>query len=99
MDNNIAYGSIGMLSLLLVFGGTLYLSQSQLDNAYVCSTTQQVYVFDHLSSTMKTGYWIENGLSKSVTCRNGIFTKVNFIKEEPIGKKYICNQINCTEVK
>lgn len=102
MDNKIAYGSIGLLSLLLVFGGTMVLTQEQMNNAYVCSTNQQVYVFDHLSSTSKTGYWIENGLQKSVTCRNGIFTKLKTVQPEqaePSGIQYSCNQYNCTKIR
>jgi len=70
----ITYGIIGILSLLVVTGGTLYLTSEQLENAYICSINQNIVVADHLSSTSKTAYWIdEDGNTKSKVCRNGFW--------------------------
>ena len=107
MDNKIAGGLIGILTLLLAFGGTIYLTQEQQAKAYVCSTNDKVYLCDSLSSTNKTCYWMDNSTKKSVTCTNGIFTKLVFnqtveIPVVPVYSseviKYRCNEFNCTRI-
>jgi hypothetical protein len=109
MDNKIAGGLIGVLTLLLAFGGTIYLTQEQQNMAYSCSTTNQVYLCESLSSTNKTCYWTVNATKKSATCTNGFFTKIYFgptelpppviISPEPSGIQYYCNQYNCTRIR
>jgi hypothetical protein len=59
------------------FGGSVMLSQEQLDHAYVCSTNENVAFFDHLSSTSKTGYYVNDaGVSKTSICTNGIWISI-----------------------
>ena len=72
------YGIIGVLSLLLVFGGTMYLTQSQLPNTYVCSVNHNIGVFYKLSSTHKTGYYLnENNITKRKVCSKGIWISIS----------------------
>ena len=59
MDNKIAGGIIGILAILAGFGGFTYLSADDLSNAYYCELTNQVGIFDRLSTSMKTGYFNE----------------------------------------
>ena len=74
----ITYGLAGLLSVvILAFGGTILLSQDELDHAYVCTTNENVAFFDKLSSTSKTGYYVdENNISQSIVCRNGFWIKL-----------------------
>ena len=73
MENKIVYGSIGILSLIVAaLGGTIFLTEDQLDNAYICSVNQNIVIADHLSSTSKTAYWVDDeGLDRSQVCRLG----------------------------
>ena len=73
MENKITYGLIGILSLIVAaLGGTIFLTEDQLDNAYICSINQNIVIADHLSSTTKTAYWIdEEGEDRSQVCRLG----------------------------
>jgi len=77
MENNqkITYGLIGLLSLIVAtMGGSMILTPDQLDHAYICSVNQNVIIADHLSSTAKTAYWIdENHIEKSKVCTNGLW--------------------------
>jgi len=74
MDNKIIYGIIGVISLLAGFGGNMLIAEDQFDNAYVCSVNENLGVFDRLSSTSKTGYYVnELGEDKRSTCRNGFW--------------------------
>ena len=80
MDNNqkITYGILGILSLVIAaFGGSMLLTPDQLDHAYVCSVNENVGFFDRLSSTEKTGYYVnENNESKQSVCTNGKWIKL-----------------------
>lgn len=75
MENNqkITYGILGVLTLVIAaFGGSMYLTEDELDHAYVCSVNENVGFFDRLSSTSKTGYYVdENGDNKRKVCTNG----------------------------
>jgi hypothetical protein len=77
MENNqkITYGLIGLLSLIVAtMSGTIFLTEDQLNNAYICSVNQEVVIADHLSSTAKTAYWLdENSVEQSKVCRNGFW--------------------------
>ena|SRR3990167_2263139 len=76
-DQKLIYGLLGAVLVLMGFGGSLLLTQDQLDNAYVCTTNENVAIFQRLSSTMKTGYYLdENGVEQSIVCRNGFWVSL-----------------------
>lgn len=84
MNDKLAYGLIGTLLLIVGFGGSQLLTQDQLDNAYVCTTNENVAIFQRLSSTTKTGYYIDdNGIEQSIVCRNGFWIS---LKEYALSK-------------
>jgi hypothetical protein len=76
MDNRIKYG-IGILSMILLFSGTYYISGVDFEKTYYCNTSNSVGIFDRLSSTQKTGYYTENGIDKSKTCTNSKWVKLS----------------------
>lgn len=76
MDNKLIGGIIGIVSLLLGFGGSLLLNPDQLAKAYVCTSNEKIGVFDRLSSTSKTGYYLDNGVEKSSVCTSGLWLKL-----------------------
>jgi len=50
-------GLIGLISLLAVFGGTLYLTPEQLANTYYCSASEEIGIFyGGVSGTGLTAY-------------------------------------------
>ncbi len=57
-NQTITYGILGILSLAIAaFGGTMYLTEDQLDNAYVCSVNEQVgFFYGGISGTAYTAY-------------------------------------------
>jgi len=65
------YGSIGVLALLL--GGFLgTIMPDEFDKLYICPLTQQIAMFERLSRSGKTGYWVdENGTTRMIQCRIG----------------------------
>jgi len=72
MDEKYIKGIIGAVCLLLGFGGNMALTDTQMDNAYICPLNNQVGVFDRVSASMKTGYYLDNtGIEKRVACREG----------------------------
>jgi hypothetical protein len=75
MADGIQKGIIGILALLFGFGGTMLLTQDQIDNAYICTANEKIGFFDSFSSTMKTGYWSEDGQDFSSVCRGGEWVK------------------------
>lgn len=80
MDQKINYGIIGILALLAGFGGSTLINQDSFENTYVCTSNENLGVFERLSSTQKTGYYIDpfnasNELSK--VCRNGFWISLN----------------------
>jgi hypothetical protein len=76
MDDKIKYG-IGIISILLLLSGTYYISRTDFEKSYYCSTSNTVGIFDRLSSTQKTGYYTENNIEKSKTCTNSKWIKLN----------------------
>ena len=74
-NQKITYGLIGLLSLIVAtMGGTVFLTEDQLDNAYICSVNQNIVIMDHLSSTSKTAYWYNDlGERESKVCRGGLW--------------------------
>ena len=99
-NQKITYGLIGILSLIVAtLGGTMYLTPDQLDNAYICTTNQNVVIADHLSSTYKTAYWIdEYNVSKSKTCTNGIWISLkDYAKENGLEINVLLKNLNYEE--
>ena len=82
-NEKIVYGVIGLVLLLAGgFGGSLLLSPDEFANAYVCSSTEKVGIFERLSSTAKTGYYTnELGEAKSSPCRDGTWIKLKAYAE------------------
>jgi hypothetical protein len=68
MDKKITYGIVGTISMLLIFGGYLILTDDELDKAWYCDVNDRIGIFEYLSSTNKTGYWFEDGVRKQSTC-------------------------------
>ena len=62
-------GLIGLLALLIGFGGTVALLPTQLDNAYVCPSTEKIGLFyGGLSSTGITAYPFKENRTAYVRC-------------------------------
>ena len=63
-------GLIGAITLLLVFGGVLYFSPEQLDNAYICDLTEEIGIFyGGISKTGLTAYPYEENRTNYVRCK------------------------------
>ena len=85
MENKITYGLLGILSLIVAaLGGTVFLTEDQLDNAYICSMNLNVVLgIDRLSSTSKTAYWFDEfGEQQSKVCRNGFWLDLRQYAED-----------------
>ena len=97
--NKITYGIIGFLSLIVAgLGGTIYLSEDQFDNAYICSINQEIVIAENLSSTAKTAYWIEENVLKSKVCRNGYWLPLKqYVKDNNIDINILLKQLNKEE--
>lgn len=96
-NQKITYGLIGLLSLIVAtLGGTIFLTPEQLDNAYICTTNQNVVIADHLSSTLKTAYWVDElNVTKSKVCTNGIWRSLqDYAKENNIEINVLLKNLN-----
>ena len=96
-NQKITYGMIGILSLIVAaLGGNVFLTEDQLDNAYICSINQEVVIADHLSSTSKTAYWIdENSVEQSKVCRNGLWLNLKqYAKDNDLDINILLQNIN-----
>lgn len=72
MENKTRWGIIAVSVFLLAgIGGTIILTQDELDHAYRCNTNGKVGVFESLSKTNSTGYWYVDGVKKQSTCTKG----------------------------
>lgn len=69
--DNAKIGLLGLVTVLAIYGGGLTLTSNEAENTYYCSLTNEIAVFQRLSSTMKTGYYTLDGVEKSVSCRSG----------------------------
>ena len=70
MENKIKTGIIGLISMLMVMGGTLYLTPEQLDNAFICLATEEIGVFyGGISSTGLTAYPYSENRTGYVRCK------------------------------
>ena len=68
-------GSIITIAMLVMaLGGNYYLTDEQLENAYICSVNEKIIIADYLSSTRKTAY-IDYGINGTISkvCRNGFW--------------------------
>jgi len=82
-NQKITYGILGVLTMFVAtLGGTIYLSPDELENAYICTANEEIGFFERFSSTMKTGYWAENGEEQSKVCRNGFWVKLKTYAEQ-----------------
>ena len=97
-DTKITYGLLGILSLVvLAMGGNIYLTEDQLDDAYICSVNENVVLgIDRLSSTSKTAYWFDElGEQKSKVCRNGFWLDLRqYAKDNNIDINVLLQDIN-----
>lgn len=102
MENKIIYGVLGILSLIVAtMGGTLYLTESQLENAFICSMNENIALgVTRLSSTSKTVYWIDgSGEEKAKVCRNGLWLDLRqYAKDNNIELNILLQNINDVEV-
>lgn len=72
MDEKIRTGIIALITALVAFGGSQYLTAEELENTYYCQLTGEIGIFDRLSSSSKTGYYIDShGNEESESCRKG----------------------------
>ena len=98
MENKIKTGIIGLFTLLAVFGGTLYLTPEQLDNAYFCTATEEIGIFyGGISGTGLTAYpYIENRSNYERCQKVGIkgvwISLVEYAKEQEIDPMLIINK-------
>jgi hypothetical protein len=71
MKNEVKYGIIGIISILLGFGGNIYLTENELDNAYFCTATEEVGIFyGGISGTGLTAYPHTENRTEYVRCNN-----------------------------
>ena len=68
MNEKIRYGIIGTISALLIFGGVIVLTPDELDHAWYCDRNGRIGIFDHMSETNKSGYWLVDDVWKRATC-------------------------------
>ena len=73
MNDKVKYGIVGLLCILAGFGGNIYLTQEQLDNAFYCSATEEVGIFyGGVSSTGLTAYPYETNRSNYERCKKAM---------------------------
>jgi len=96
-QQKITYGLIGVLGLIVAsMGGSTFLTEDQLDNAYICSVNDNIIIADHLSSTAKTAYWIdEEGATKRKVCRNGFWLNLKqYAKDNNLDLNILLQNLN-----
>ena len=91
------YGIVGVLCVLLGFGGNVALTAEQASHVYLCPTTQNIGIFEKLSSTGKVGYYT-NDLGKQASSSCSVsWVKLNY--QLPARKlKYSCGVEVCTKL-
>ena len=83
MENKIKYGIVGALSLLMIFGGTMYLTQQELDNSYYCPATGQWGIFyGGISGTGLTAYPYAENKTNYARCTNSKWVLLKNYAEE-----------------
>ncbi len=77
MEGKAKIGIVGTLFILAAFGGGMYLSDSELQNAYVCSITEEWGVFNGgISSTGITAYPFKENRTQAKQCSGGKWVKL-----------------------
>lgn len=71
MANKLTTWLVGILSLLAGLGSGVQLTENDFDNAYVCSLTDDVQLFNKLSQNGQIGYYKENDTEKTLECKLG----------------------------
>ena len=99
-ETKIQYGAIGLLALIVAaMGGSMYLTEDQLDSAYICSINQEIIIAEYLSSTAKTAYWTEDNVTKSKTCRNGLWMNLKqYAKDNNLELNILLQNLNSEEL-
>jgi len=94
MNKYIRWGIIGLVTVLTIFGGIITLTDDELANAYYCDNHGRIGIFDHLSSTNKSGYWLVDEDWKRATCTKSKWIPlVDYCEAEGITN---CNQLTNT---
>ena len=86
-----------IITFLLATSGTYYLSQD--DDAYYCKSKDMVMICEKLSSGLGTRCYFEETYK---VCSEG-WKKIEIgqeLTQKPnYGRKYLCNQVECVEIK
>lgn len=89
MENKkkVGVGVIGLLTILSAFGGGMFLSQDELNMAYICSATNEIGIFaGGVSQTQLTAYPFLENRSDYVRCKkdgvSGTWIKLSDYAEE-----------------
>ena len=64
-------GWVGLVTALVVFGGTMTMTQAEIESAYYCPLSNDIAIFDRLSDSMKTGYYTVEEVEYSLGCKEG----------------------------
>ncbi len=98
LDKSLA-GIIGTLLLLVGFGGNALISEDLIDKAYVCTINENLGIFDRLSPTMKSGYYIDQfGDEKRKVCTNGFWVPLKqYAKDKGIDPMTFLKQNTAAE--
>ena len=92
MEHKIRYGIIGLITALTIFGGVIVLSDAELENAWYCDNNGRVGIFEEMSSTNKSGYWMEDDIRRRATCTNSAWIPlIDYCEQEGIKN---CNRID-----
>jgi len=91
-----------IITLLLATSGTYFLTQG--DNAYYCADKNVVLICEKLSAVNDLGIQTRCYYEDTYKVCNEGWQKIEIGQEIinptiPQGKSYLCNQINCTEIK
>lgn len=96
--NKTTSGLLGLITILTLFGGSLYLSPEQLDNAYYCTATEEIGIFyGGVSGTGLTAYPYNENRSDSVRCKKaGIkgtwISLIKYAEEQGVDPMLIINE-------
>jgi hypothetical protein len=88
-------GILGLVMLIAGFGGGLYVAPDDLSRAWVCNASQKIGMFDRVSSTAKTAYYVDAvGVERRVSC-TGVWVKlVDYAKLKGVDPRLFLSNIN-----
>lgn len=79
--DDVLKGIVGLITLIAVFGGGMYLSQDQLDSAYYCTATGEFGIFyGGISSTGITAYPFAENRTQPTYCLTSQGTKISWVR-------------------